>query len=215
MRLILIISFLASLWSLQVTAGPNDWQKTEHNYNVNYKDFGVNIRQYYRNDYAHAEFKYKSKIAKQKVELALRIAEKDNSREYRPKLTHKLFSINPLKSENGKGPLKIGFAHRIEYRSYELASKDDYWGYRSITKAAYKLDKKYSVWAKAQPRWIFQKEGESNDLKIDDIKTNIGMDIKLDPLVKFSPYVELLLNGKDENYAKKSLMFGTALSIKF
>ena len=197
-------------------AGENDWTKSEHNYNLKYKDFGVNIRQYHRDDYAHAEFKYKIKPAGQKVEVALRIAEDTgSSREYRPKLTHKLFKWNPLSTEDGKGPLSVSFGHRIEYRSYELASKDDYWRYRSISKLKYKLDKNYAIWAKAQPRWIFQKDGESNDFKIDDIKTNLGLDIKLDGVVTFSPYVEMLLNGADENYAKKSLMFGTALSFKF
>ena len=38
---------------------------------------------------------------------------------------------------------------------------------------------------------------------------------KLDAIVTFSPYIELLLNGADENYAKKSMMFGTNLSFKF
>ena len=32
-------------------AGQNDWTKTEHNYNLKYKEYGVNLRQYYRNDY--------------------------------------------------------------------------------------------------------------------------------------------------------------------
>ena len=158
----------------------------------------------------------KIKPAGQKVELALRIAEDTgSSREYRPKLTHKLFKWNPLSSEDSKGPMSVSLGHRIEYRSYELASKDDYWRYRSISKLKYKLDKNYAIWAKAQPRWIFQKDGESNDFKIDDIKTNLGLDIKLDGVVTFSPYVEMLLNGADENYAKKSLMFGTSLSFKF
>ena len=130
-------------------AGQNDWTKTEHNYNLKYKEYGVNIRQYYRNDYAHAEFKYKVKPAGQKVELALRIAEKDNSREYRPKLTHKLFKLNPLASGDSKGPLSLSMGHRIEYRMYELASKDDYWRYRTIGKAKLKLSKDLAVWPKA------------------------------------------------------------------
>ena len=144
----------------------------------------------------------------------MRIAEKDNSREYRPKITHKLFKLNPLASGDSKGPLSLSVGHRVEYRMYELASKDDYWRYRTIGKAKLKLSKDLAVWTKAQPRWTFG-GAKTNDLKIDDIKTNIGADIKLDGLVTFSPYVELLLNGKDENYSKKSLMFGTALTIKF
>jgi len=218
MRKLILLSLtllmLPYMFASNAFAGQNDWTKTEHNYNLKYKEYGVNIRQYYRNDYAHAEFKYKVKPAGQKVELALRIAEKDNSREYRPKLTHKLFNLNPLASGDSKGPLSLSVGHRIEYRMYELASKDDYWRYRTIGKAKLKLSKNLAVWTKAQPRWTFG-GAKTNDLKIDDIKTNIGSDIKLDGLVTFSPYVELLLNGKDENYSKKSLMFGTALTIKF
>ena len=162
---------LLTVFALSAHAGENDWTKSEHNYNLKYKDYGINLRQYHRDDYKHAEFKYKIKPAGQKVELALRIAEDTgSSREYRPKLTHKLFKWNPLSSEDSKGPLSISLGHRIEYRSYELASKDDYWRYRSISKLKYKLDKNYAIWAKAQPRWIFQKDGESNDFKIDDIK---------------------------------------------
>jgi|TARA_B100001778_G_scaffold329629_1_gene330915 hypothetical protein len=212
---ILLILFLTT-FGFSAIAGQNDWKKSEHNYNLKYKEYGVNLRQYYRDDYKHAEFKYKKKVAGQKIELALRIAEDTgSSREYRPKLTHKYLKLNPLSSDQGKGPLSISLGHRIEYRSYELASKDDYWRYRSIAKAKFKLDKNLAVWAKAQPRWIFQRDGYSNDFKIDDIKTNIGTDIKLDGLVTFSPYIELLLNGKDDNFSKKSLMFGTALSFKF
>ena len=43
----------------------------------------------------------------------------------------------------------------------------------------------------------------------------VGLDLKLDAIVTFSPYIEILLNGADENYAKKSMMFGTNLSFKF
>ena len=64
----------------------------------------------------------------------LRIAEKDNSREYRPKLTHKLFKLNPLASGDSKGPLSLSMGHRIEYRNYETAGTDDYWRYRTITR---------------------------------------------------------------------------------
>ena len=49
----------------------------------------------------------------------------------------------------------------------------------------------------------------------DDIKTNIGTDIRLEDKVIFSPYVEILLNGKDKNFSKQSYMMGTALSFKF
>ncbi len=215
-KLLLIPLFMGVLAQI-VLAGQNDWTKTEHNYNFEYKDFGIEIRQYYRDDYSHAEFKYKVKpIHNQKIEIALRIAEDSvSSREHRPKLTHKLFKWNQLETEDSKGALSISLAHRIEYRSYELTSKDDYWRYRSIGKVKYRLDKKHALLVKIQPRWIFQKDGESNNLKIDDIKTNLGLDIKLDSTVAFSPYVELLLNGADENYAKKSLMVGTALSFKF
>ena len=57
---ILLILFLTT-FGFSAIAGQNDWKKTEHNYNLKYKEYGVNLRQYYRDDYKHAEFKYKKK----------------------------------------------------------------------------------------------------------------------------------------------------------
>ena len=111
--------------------------------------------------------------------------------------------------------MSISLGHRIEYRNYETAGTDDYWRYRTITKVNYTLSDKLNLWAEAQPRWNINKQGESDDLKIDDIKTNIGTDIRLEDKVIFSPYVEILLNGKDKNFSKQSYMMGTALSFKF
>ena len=193
-------------------AGPNDWQKSEHNFNIEYKDWGIQLRQHYRDDANHAEFQYNKKT----IQVALRVAEDTGSvREYRPKLTHNIMTLTPLSNKEGKGPLSISLGHRIEYRNYETAGTDDYWRYRTITKVNYTLSDKLNLWAEAQPRWNINKQGESDDLKIDDIKTNIGTDIRLEDKVIFSPYVEILLNGKDKNFSKQSYMMGTALSFKF
>ena len=193
-------------------AGQNDWQKTEHNYNITYKDWGMQLRHHYRDDANHAEFQYN----KESIQIALRIAEDTGSvREYQPKLTHNIMTISPFETMEDAGPLSISLGHRIEYRNYETSGTDDYWRYRTIAKVNYNLSDKLKVWAKAQPRWNINKQGESDDLKIDDIKTNVGTDIRLDEKIVFSPYIELMLNGKSNNYSKQSLMMGTALSLKF
>lgn len=215
-KLLILSMFIGGLMGAVINnalAGDTDWTKSEHNYTVNYRDYGVNIRQYMRDDYAHVELMNNTKIKlpkikEQKIQLALRIAEDNNVREYRPKLTHK---VGKFEFHN----IDIALAHRIEYRHYESDSQADYIRYRSIAKYSMDLTPTTSVYAKAQPRWVFQKAGESNDLKVDDVKTNIGINFNLDPLVVFSPYVEIMLKGHDDSYANKSMMLGTALSIKF
>ena len=106
--------------------------------------------------------------------------------------------------------LDFGIKQRVSYRHFDTESQSDFIRYRTITKISWK-----NLYYVMQPRWVFQKSGESNDLKVDDVKTQIGMNFKIDPLVKFSPYVQIMLKGQDEKYARDDMMLGTKLQIKF
>jgi len=196
MKQLLLIFFL--MFSLPSFADERNWQKSEHNVNIKHNKFGLNIRQYAQDDYDHIEFKYK--LVK-KVEIALRLAEEGDVKEKRPKITHKIGKVGPL-----------SLAHRLEYRMYESDVKSDYMRYRLIFGAK---SKNGFLWAKVQPRWKVGGEGVHVDGKIDDIKTAVGLSFKLNKNTTFKPYVEYLADSEINNYKKKYMMLGTALTFKF
>ena len=70
-----------------------------------------------------------------------------------------------------------------------------------------------NIWAKVQPRFEFG-EGKEDDFKVDDIKNQVGLSIKLGDNATLSPYVEYLMDSQDNDFERKELMVGTALTIK-
>ena len=218
----LFITLLATLFLFtackekEAEATDSNWTKSEHNYKIQNGNKGLDIRTYYRSDYMHVEPSYKLDKKWYDVTAAVRIAEEDGAREYRPKLTHTLIKWSPedITNEDGsvsKSNTKFSLGHRIEFRNYENESTDDYWRYRLIGKVAIGLGDKLSVWGKVQPRWTFG-QGQEEDTKIDDIKNQAGIKINLDDNMSFSPYVEVIA---DKDMKQQSAMIGTALSFTF
>lgn len=191
-----LLTIILLIFSTSLFASDRNWQKSEHNIDIKHNNFGLNIRQYTQDDYDHIEFKYK--LIKD-VEIALRLAEEGDVKEKRPKLTHKIGKFGP-----------ISLSHRLEYRTYESDLKSDYMRYRLIFGTKYKM-----FWAKVQPRWKVSGEGVDTDVKIDDIKTSVGLKLNLNKHTTFKPYIEYLADGEKNDYQKKSVMLGTSLGFKF
>ena len=191
-----LLTIILLIFSTSLFASDRNWQKSEHNIDIKHNNFGLNIRQYTQDDYDHIEFKYK--LIKD-VEIALRLAEEGDVKEKRPKLTHKIGKFGPL-----------SLSHRLEYRTYESDLKSDYMRYRLIFGTKYKM-----FWAKVQPRWKVSGEGVDTDVKIDDIKTSVGLKLNLNKHTTFKPYIEYLADGEKNDYQKKSVMLGTSLGFKF
>lgn len=194
-----IASLIAVLFGIAFIANADDnWNTSEHNYNINSGKYGLEIRTYGDDDYDHIEGSYK---LTDNLTAALRYAEDGTDTEIRPKLTHKILK---------QGPLTL--AHRIEYRYFE-GTKDDNWRYRGIVGL-----KAGDAWIKMQPRWTFG-AGKTGDAKIDDVKWQAGYDITLakddNSSVKFTPYVEYLTAGEDDGWAKTHMIAGTKLAVKF
>ena len=191
-----LMTTIILVFSTSLFASDRNWQKSEHNVNIKHNKFGLNIRQYAQDDYDHIEFKYK--LIKD-VEIALRLAEEGDVKEKRPKLTHEMGKFGP-----------VSLSHRLEYRTYESDLKSDYMRYRLIFGTKYKM-----FWAKVQPRWKVSGEGVDTDVKIDDIKTSVGLKLNLNKHTTFKPYIEYLADGEKNDYQKKSVMLGTSLGFKF
>ena len=191
-----LLTTILLVFSTSLFASDRNWQKSEHNVNIKHNKFGLNIRQYAQDDYDHIEFKYK--LIKD-VEIALRLAEEGDVKEKRPKLTHKIGKFGP-----------VSLSHRLEYRTYESDLKSDYMRYRLIFGTKYKM-----FWAKVQPRWKVSGEGVDTDVKIDDIKTSVGLKLNLNKHTTFKHYIEYLVDGEKNDYQKKSVMLGTSLGFKF
>jgi|TARA_B100001094_G_scaffold55779_1_gene51269 hypothetical protein len=218
----LFITLLATLFLFTACkekpaeAADSNWTKSEHNYNVQNGDYGLNIRTYYRSDYMHVEPSYTLGKKWYGMTAAVRIAEEDGAREYRPKLTHQIINWSPGDTTNEDGTIsksntEFWVGHRVEFRNYENESTDDYWRYRIIGKVAIGLGDKLSVWGQVQPRWTFG-QGQEEDTKIEDIRNQVGIKINLDNNMTFSPYVEIIA---DKDMKQQSAMVGTALSFKF
>ena len=191
-----LLTIILLIFSTSLFASDRNWQKSEHNIDIKHNNFGLNIRQYTQDDYDHIEFKYK--LIKD-VEVALRFAEEGDVKENRPKLTHEMGKFGP-----------VSLSHRLEYRTYESDLKSDYMRYRLIFGTKYKM-----FWAKVQPRWKVSGEGVDTDVKIDDIKTSVGLKLNLNKHTTFKPYIEYLADGEKNDYQKKSVMLGTSLGFKF
>ena len=198
----------------EAVAASTDWKKSEHNWNVEWNqsgyDVGLNVRNQYRSDYDHVELS----VNIQSLTMAVRAAEEDGDREYRPKLTHSVINWNLLDDAEGNdGPINLSLGHTLEYRYYETDGKDANWRYRGIAKVGLNVLDNVNIWAKAQPRFEFG-EGKEDDFKIDDIKNQVGLSIKLGDNATFSPYVEYLMDSQDNDFERKEVMVGTALTIK-
>ena len=212
----LAVAFVGTVFGCkeEAAAASTDWKQSEHNWNVNWDQFGydigLNVRNQYRSDYDHVELS----VNIQSLTLAVRAAEEDGDREYRPKLTHSLINWNLLyDAEGNDGPINLSLGHTIEYRYYETDGKDANWRYRGIAKVGLNVLDNVNIWAKAQPRFEFG-EGKEDDFKIDDIKNQVGLSIKLGDNATFSPYVEYLMDSQDNDFERKEVMVGTALTIK-
>ena len=212
----LAVAFIGTVFGCkeEAAAASTDWKKSEHNWNVEWNqsgyDVGLNVRNQYRSDYDHVELS----VNIQSLTLAVRAAEEDGDREYRPKLTHSLINWNLLDDAEGNdGPINLSLGHTIEYRYYETDGKDANWRYRGIAKVGLNVLDNVNIWAKAQPRFEFG-EGKEDDFKIDDIKNQVGLSIKLGDNATFSPYVEYLMDSQDNDFERKEVMVGTALTIK-
>ncbi len=189
--------FLVACGTEEADADDN-WNTSEHNYNINGDKWGLEIRAVGNDDYDHVEGSLKLTDS---LTAAVRYAEDGETTEIRPKLTHKIMKVGPL-----------SLAHRIEYRYFE-GVKDDNWRYRGIIGL-----KAGSAWVKLQPRWEFG-AGKTGDAKIDNVKWQTGYDFTLSKsetsAVKFTPYVEYQTDGEDGDWAKKHMILGTKLSVKF
>ena len=212
----LAVAFIGTVFGCkeEAAAASTDWKKSEHNWNVEWNqsgyDVGLNVRNQYRSDYDHVELS----VNIQSLTMAVRAAEEDGDREYRPKLTHSLINWNLLDDAEGNdGPINLSLGHTIEYRYYETDGKDANWRYRGIAKVGLNVLDNVNIWAKAQPRFEFGK-GKEDDFKIDDIKNQVGLSIKLGDNATFSPYVEYLMDSQDNDFERKEVMVGTALTIK-
>ena len=212
----LAVAFIGTVFGCkeEAAAASTDWKQSEHNWNVNWDQFGydvgLNVRNQYRSDYDHVELS----VNIQSLTMAVRAAEEDGDREYRPKLTHSLINWNLLKDEEGDdGRINLSLGHTIEYRYYETDGKDANWRYRGIAKVGLNVLDNVNIWAKAQPRFECGK-GKEDDFKIDDIKNQVGLSIKLSDNATFSPYVEYLMDSQDNDFERKEVMVGTALTIK-
>ena len=212
----------------EAVAASTDWEISDHNWDVKWEqsgyDVGVNVRNQYRSDYDHAELSVTLRpMFFTPFTIAVRVAEEDGAREYRPTLTQSVINWDVLKDAEGNdGPINLSLGHRIEYRHYEGSAPpinwysdgvDANWRYRGIISVGLNFLDDINIWAKVQPRFEFG-EGKENDLEIDDIKHQVGFSINLGDNATFSPYVEYLMDGQDNNFERKEVMVGTALTFK-
>jgi hypothetical protein len=218
----LFITLLATLFLFTACkekpaeAASTNWKKSEHNYNIQHGNFGLELRNQMRSDYQHIEPSYNLGKKWYGITAAFRIAEEDGAREYRPKLDHQIINWSPedVTNEDGtisKSNTQIWVGHRIEFRNYENESTNDYWRYRAMAQVDVGLTERFSVWGRIEPRWTFG-QGQEDDTKIDDIRNQIGIKINLDDNISFSPYVEVIA---DKDMKRESTYLATALSIKF
>lgn len=200
----------------QAQAASSDWEQTEHNWNVQWGDLGLNIRNQFESDYDHVELSYSRDNAITPLTFAFRIAEEDGAREYRPIITQGFIDREIL-----AGRIGLSLGHRIEFRHNVTDGVDSNWRYRTISKISLKLledeegTARASLWAKVQPRWEFG-EGKPDDFwEIADVKNQVGLNLKIGDGVNFSPYVEYLMDGINKDFERKEVLVGTALTFKY
>ena len=226
----LAVAFIGTAISCkdEAAAASTDWEKSEHNWDVNWEqsgyDIGVNVRNQYRSDYDHAELSVTLRpMFVTPFTIAVRVAEEDGAREYRPPLAHSLINWDVAKdAEGNEGPINLSLGHIIEYRHYEGSAPpsnwysdgvDANWRYGGIVTVGLNILDSINIWAKVQPRFEFG-EGKENDFEVDDIKNQIGLNINLGDKATFSPYVEYLMDGQDNSFERKEIMVGTRLAFK-
>ena len=190
--------FLVACGTQEADADDN-WNTSEHNYNVNGDKYGLEVRTMGNDDYDHVEGSLKLSDS---LTAAVRYAEDGETTEIRPKLTHSLLSVGP-----------VGLKHRIEYRYFEGNTTDDFWRYRIIAK----MDVG-PIWLKAEPRWTLGGD-QTTDAKIDDVKWQAGYDWTLssdeNSSAVLTPYVQYVTAGDEGDWAKTEMILGTRLGIKF
>lgn len=199
----LLITLFASLFLVacgaQDAEADDNWNTSEHNFNINGNKWGLEIRAIGNDDYDHVEGSLKLTDS---LTAAVRYAEDGETTEIRPKLTHSLLSVGP-----------VGLKHRIEYRYFEGNTTDDSWRYRIIAK----MDVG-PIWVKAEPRWTLGGD-QKTDAKIDDIKYEAGYDWTLSSTettsAVFTPYIQYQTSGDEGDYAKEHMILGTRLQVKF
>ena len=213
----LAVAFIGTVFGCkeEAAAASTDWKKSEHNWNVEWNqsgyDVGLNVRNQYRSDYDHVELS----VNVQSLTMAVRAAEEDDAREYRPALTQSIINWDVLKDEEGNnGPINLSLSHKIEYRYFETEGVDANWRYRGIIGVGLNVLDDINIWAKVQPRFEFG-EGKPDEFwEIADIKNQIGFNINFNDSTTFSPYVEYLMDSQDNNFERKEVMVGTALTFK-
>lgn len=199
----LLLTLVASMFLVacgsQDAEADDNWNTSEHNYNINSGKWGVEVRTINNDDYDHVEGSLKLSDS---LTAAVRYAEDGVTTEIRPKLTHSLMSIGP-----------VGLKHRIEYRYFEGNTTDDFWRYRIIAK----MDVG-PIWLKAEPRWTLGGD-QTTDAKIDDVKWQAGYDWTLssdeNSSAVLTPYVQYVTAGDEGDWAKTEMILGTRLGIKF
>jgi hypothetical protein len=199
----LLITLFATLFLVacgaQDAEADDNWNTSEHNYNINSGNWGIEIRAIGNDDYDHVEGSLKLTDS---LTAAVRYAEDGETTEIRPKLTHSIMNIGP-----------VGLKHRIEYRYFEGDATDDSWRYRFIAK----MDVG-PIWVKVQPRWELG-GNNTNDMKIDDIKYEAGHDWTLSSTetssAVFTPYIQYQTSGDEGDWAKEHMILGTRLAVKF
>jgi len=199
----LLLTLVASMFLVacgsQDAEADDNWNTSEHNYNIDSGKWGVEVRTINNDDYDHVEGSLKLSDS---LTAAVRYAEDGVTTEIRPKLTHSLMSIGP-----------VGLKHRIEYRYFEGNTTDDFWRYRIIAK----MDVG-PIWLKAEPRWTLGGD-QTTDAKIDDVKWQAGYDWTLssdeNSSAVLTPYVQYVTAGDEGDWAKTEMILGTRLGIKF
>ena len=199
----LLLTLVASMFLVacgsQDAEADDNWNTSEHNYNIDSGKWGVEVRTINNDDYDHVEGSLKLSDS---LTAAVRYAEDGVTTEIRTKLTHSLMSIGP-----------VGLKHRIEYRYFEGNTTDDFWRYRIIAK----MDVG-PIWLKAEPRWTLGGD-QTTDAKIDDVKWQAGYDWTLssdeNSSAVLTPYVQYVTAGDEGDWAKTEMILGTRLGIKF
>ena len=218
----LAVAFIGTAISYtnEALAASSDWKKSEHNWNVDWEqsgyDVGLNVRNQYRSDYDHVELSLTlSPQFLTPFTIAARAVEEDDAREYRPSLTQSIINWDVLKDEEGNnGPINLSLSHKIEYRYFGTEGVDANWRYRGIIGVGLNVLDDINVWVKVQPRFEFG-EGKPDEFwEIADVKNQIGFNINFSDSATFSPYVEYLMDSQDNNFERKEVMVGTALTFK-